>query len=248
MDETTKKEQDWHNKRFSEAKDPRNALGKYYSVTVNAKKYLDDELRNYSDNLKLLEYGCGTGGNLEFYNTLGFKIYGIDISEEGIKKAIQNAKIKKIQAEYFVDDAHSTHFDGSEFDVIVGNGIIHHLDIEQSMVEINRLLKNKGGKALFFEPMGHNPSINLYRKLTPKMRTIDERPLTTNDFLIMKKYFNVDVKHFCFLSIGAVFFHKSKMFSLIYNALEKLDSIIFTIFPFMKKYSWIVVISLMKKV
>ena len=42
--------------------------------------------------------------------------------------------------------------------------------------EISRILK-PNGKLLFIEPLGTNPLINFYRKLTPKSRSKDEHPL-----------------------------------------------------------------------
>ena len=36
--------------------------------------------------------------------------------------------------------------------------------------------------ALFIEPLGHNPVINLYRRRTPEQRTVDEHPLSWTTF------------------------------------------------------------------
>ena len=41
--------------------------------------------------------------------------------------------------------------------------------------EINKVLKDDG-EMVFLEPLGTNPLINLYRKLTPKSRSVDEHP------------------------------------------------------------------------
>ena len=38
------------------------------------------------------------------------------------------------------------------------------------------------GNLIFIEPLGTNPIINLYRKLTPKSRSKDEHPLINKDF------------------------------------------------------------------
>lgn len=243
------KEKEWHNQRFSKDEDTRSGLGRYYKVTKNAKDYRDSLLINlvHEKNSKLLlEYGCGTGGNLEFFNDFGFKVSGIDISEEGVKKANQKSVEKQIDAHYYVMDAQKTDFENASFDVVVGNGIVHHLNIEASMKEISRILKDRG-VAIFFEPMGHNPFINLFRKLTPKMRTEDEHPLVISDFEIMKKYFNVEIKYFCFFSIAAAAFSNSFLFKYIYGITEFIDRAIFAILPILKKYSWIAIIKLTKK-
>ena len=53
--------------------------------------------------------------------------------------------------------------------------IKHHLNLNKSLKELNRILK-KGGIMLFAEPMATNPIINIYRKFTPKARSADEHP------------------------------------------------------------------------
>src|SRR3546814_4334755 len=39
-----------------------------------------------------------------------------------------------------------------------------------------------GGRAVFIEPLGLNPAIELYRRFTPSARTPDEHPLLRRDF------------------------------------------------------------------
>ena len=46
-----------------------------------------------------------------------------------------------------------------------------------------------GGRGLFMEPLGHNPMVNLYRRMTPKMRTPDEHPLLMSDFALAERSF-----------------------------------------------------------
>lgn len=46
------------------------------------------------------------------------------------------------------------------------------------------------GNAIFFESLGHNPLINIYRNWTPEARTIDEHPLLKSDFDIIRKHFS----------------------------------------------------------
>lgn len=43
---------------------------------------------------------------------------------------------------------------------------------------------------MFFEPLGHNLLINLYRRLTPELRTEDEHPLVACDLERLVNYFH----------------------------------------------------------
>jgi hypothetical protein len=49
---------------------------------------------------------------------------------------------------------------------------------------MTKILQPKG-KAIFIEPLGHNFLINLYRRLTPNIRSADEHPLLAKDLKIM---------------------------------------------------------------
>jgi SAM-dependent methyltransferase len=66
--------------------------------------------------------------------------------------------------------------------------ILHHLDLETAYAEIARVLKPHG-RAIFLEPLAHNPFINLYRTLTPSLRTPDEQPLRLDDIRKATDYF-----------------------------------------------------------
>ena len=87
-----------------------------------------------------------------------------------------------------MDNCEKTKFNDNSFDIIYGSGILHHLDISLCLKEMYRLLK-PGGRFLFIEPLGTNPLINFYRKLTPKSRSKDEHPLINDDFELIKKIF-----------------------------------------------------------
>ncbi len=78
-------------------------------------------------------------------------------------------------------DAHETGLAENSFDFVVGEAILHHLDFVAALREIKRILKPRG-RAVFVEPLGHNPLLRLGRRLTPWARTEDERPLTEEDW------------------------------------------------------------------
>jgi SAM-dependent methyltransferase len=77
-------------------------------------------------------------------------------------------------------DAHHTPYPDAAFDLVIGDGILHHLDLDVALGEVHRVLK-PGGRAVFREPRLDNPLLKLFRRLTPSARTEDERPLDAAD-------------------------------------------------------------------
>jgi hypothetical protein len=77
------------------------------------------------------------------------------------------------------------------------------------------------------------------------MRTEDEHPFKMSDLELLNNYFNnVDVKYFNLFTLVSVPFRNLSFFSTIYNALSTLDSALLKVFPFTKKYFWMVAITL----
>jgi SAM-dependent methyltransferase len=55
--------------------------------------------------------------------------------------------------------------------------------------EMHRVLK-PGGKMCFWDPLRHNPVINIYRKMATEVRTEDETPLHINIVNEVKQQFS----------------------------------------------------------
>ena len=135
----------------------------------------------------MLDYGCGIGSITEqVVNYEPKNISGIDISDQSISIAKKRNNELNLNIQYQVQNCEKTTLSSNSFDVIYGSGILHHLDITKSIKELKRLLKTNGS-LVFMEPLGTNPFINLYRKLTPGSRTIDEHPLVFKDFDFIKR-------------------------------------------------------------
>ena len=149
---------------------------------------------------------------------------------------------KKIR--YYKMDAESLAFNENSFDKIIGSGILHHTNLSNSLYQIKRVLK-EGGQAVFFEPLGHNPIINLFRKLTPSLRSEDEHPLLMNDLDLIKKIFpNVIYSYFHLSTFLILPFVKRGSFINLFNKFNKLDHLMFTKMPIIKKYAWVVIIQI----
>ena len=95
---------------------------------------------------------------------------------------------------------------------------------------------------VFLEPLGTNPLINLYRKLTPSSRSADEHPLLKKDFEFIGSLFkNVSIKYYGFFTLIFFLFYKNPNDSLIFKIVSKLDNCFFKI-KYFKNLAWSVMI------
>jgi SAM-dependent methyltransferase len=241
------KEKVFHNKAFSEG--TRNRAVKFYTSVSGSRDYYDDFLLSHCSNKDVLEYGCGPGYEALYIARTALTVTGIDISDTAIEQARDTARREQIDNAFFhTMDAEAMEFDDESFDLICGMGILHHLDLDRSLSEIARTLR-PGGKAIFIEPLGHNPLINLYRKVTPDLRTEDEHPLLTKDLKLMRSYFSrIEPRYYHFNSIMAVPFRMLPGYSLLLKTLDVADRALFRLLPFTRKYAWQVVVVLSQPV
>ena len=107
---------------------------------------------------------------------------GIDISDSCIIANKNDALSKKLNLTYLVEDANKlSSLKGKKYDLIILTGTLHHLELAQALPNIRSITNDNGGQVIFYEPMGTNPFINLFRSLTPKLGSPDEHPLTFDD-------------------------------------------------------------------
>ncbi len=237
-------------KRFFDAtfeSGSRKSVSKFYAITKSSREYYENFLLHNCQGKNVLEYGCGPGSYAFLLSKKGANVIGIDISNVAIKLANERAKkegLKNISFE--VMDAEAMQFEDNSFDIICGTGILHHLNLNRSLRELARVLR-PDGKAIFIEPLGHNPLINLFRKLTPKLRTKDEHPLKVKDLSFLENFFHeVHLEFFHLFSLLAVPFRNNRVFPFVLKLLDNFDKNLFKLMPLSRPIAWTVVIILEK--
>lgn len=239
------KERNFHDQRFRDHdEDVRDALGKYYSVyTLNTVRY-NELLGRYLPGADVLEYGCAKGEKSLHWAKAGARVKGIDISDEAVRIANDEARQAALPAEFFAMNAEQMDFADESFDVVFGEGILHHLHLDQSYAEIARVLR-PGGRAVFVEPLGHNPALNLYRKLTPAMRTEDEHPLLVDDLQLIERHFErVDIEYFHITTLATVPFRNTRVFRPLLALLHGIDRLAMRLVPPIRRWAWVAVINM----
>jgi SAM-dependent methyltransferase len=194
----------------------------------------------------VLEIGCGEGDLTEHLAVRAKRVVGIDLSEGCIERA--NEKLDPGLSKtltFRAMDAEHLAFPGGSFDVVCGRAILHHLVLDRALGEVARVLK-PGGRAIFLEPLGHNPFINAYRRFSPEVRTSDEHPLLIGDLATIRRFGRTRIRYFHFLALAALPFallHEPTA-RAVARPLERLDRLLFSAVPLARRFAWVAVIEL----
>ena len=196
LSERVERERQWHDERFS-LDNRSEETGKFYYAL---EEWFHDYLALASDSnvKKTLELGAGLE-TIGITQKFSYSLSSIDISQ----KAVEHLKSLDFDNEvhFEVMDAHDMAYETDSFDRVIGRGVLHHLDLSVALPEMVRVIKHDGS-IVFGEPLAGNPLINLYRRLTPSLRTKDERPLNHAHLVRIKNSFpGASIKYYGFFTL-----------------------------------------------
>jgi SAM-dependent methyltransferase len=237
-----RREREYHDARYE--LETRTRAAKYYEVDASEHAYRG-QLGALGAGDRVLEYGCGVGSAAFDLAVAGAAVTGIDISPVAIARAQAEADRRGLgTARFLAMDAEALQLADGSIDVVCGSGILHHLDLERATSEIRRVL-GPDGWAVFKEPLGSNPLINIYRRLTPSMRTPDEHPLLEADFRRMRQQFqHVDIECFNLLALAGVPLRRAPGGRRLVAGLHAVDRWLFNRIPPLRRWAWVAVIRL----
>lgn len=209
----------------------------------------------------VLVYGCGFDNAAIWFAKAGANVDAIDISPKSIENQKLIAAKTGVNINALLMDAHRLEFPSNRYDIVYGNLILHHLEIEKAAGEIHRVLK-PGGKGVFRDVMKGNLFLQVFRFLTPFWRTPDEHPLTNNDFAFLnKKFLKCEIDQYILSGLPYLFlarimnnviFRRMRLKvriprpDSIYANMDKIDCLLFRLMPFLKKQAWYCLIALTK--
>ena len=234
------RERRFHDRVFADGS--RAVADKFYEVAESSKLFYERALCAQPPG-QALEYGCGRGSHAYMLAKAGWKVLGIDISNEAIRQAEARAEAEGLadSVVFRIMDAERLELRDGSVDLVCGSGILHHLNWQASLAEVARVLR-PDGRGVFIEPLGHNPLINLYRRRTPRLRTADEHPLRINDLRLARDWFErVDVHPFHLSVLAAVPFRRQGWFDVAVSVFDRLDHALFKL-PGTGRYAWQVVL------
>ena len=258
MDERKTEEAEFHNRlRDADLIDDPQAFKaltanlKYYAVAGSSMQDFRDRLGQHCKGKTVLDFGCGDGRYSIFLAKQGAKkVIGIDISDVSVEKCRREAEANGVsdRTDFRVMDCESLEFRDNTFDIVCEAGVLHHLDLGQAISEIARVTR-PDGRLIGYEAVGHNPLFQLYRRLTPKLRTKyeTEHILGTGDLRRMERYFErMDVRFFHLLSLLGVPFRNVPGFGPLLGLLEATDRVLLMV-PGIRTLAWMMIFEMSGK-
>lgn len=138
----------------------------------------------------LLDLGCGAGENSVYFAMKGAHCVASDYSPGMVDIALKLAAKNGVQIQGKGINAMAIDYPDNTFDIVYASNLLHHIpDPEMTIREIHRVLK-PGGRMCFWDPLKHNPVINVYRRMATAVRTEDETPLDINLVDFVRSHFS----------------------------------------------------------
>ena len=116
-----------------------------------------------TDNLRVLEVGCGLGTDGAQFARAGADYTGIDLTDAAIELARKRFELFDLQGKFQTDDAERLSFPNDTFDLVYSHGVLHHTpDIEAAIREIHRVLRPGGrAKVMLYHRNSYNYRVNI---------------------------------------------------------------------------------------
>jgi SAM-dependent methyltransferase len=215
---------------------------------------------------KVLELGCGAGEASVYLAKKGAVVTATDLSAGMLRVVEKVASKHGVHVSTRQTPSDALDFPDSSFDIAYAANLLHHVEISPTLAEIERVLK-PGGLLVSWDPLAHNPLINIYRRIADKVRTPGEHPLRISDLRLFRDRFPEVVFEGTWLFSLWIFLrffliervdpNRERYWKKIlvehrrlergYRRMERVDRRILRRFPFLRRYCWNVVIMARKR-
>jgi SAM-dependent methyltransferase len=232
-------EQDFFDaEEYSEGPIPANTIERY---TACRKPFLPAEYPFWVlgdvRGKRILELGCGDGGNAVLLALKGAIVAGIDLSPRAVEIAKRRAEMHGVadRTEFYALPVES-YLERTEgkFDIICGFMVLHHLlpVLDPVMTDLKKLAREETS-FMFTEPVSLVHWLRQLRLALPLKAhgTPDERPLEPRDLAILRRHLpGSEVRLFGFLLrvwhrfLPSRYEDFSRVRTLLYDAVGRLDA------------------------
>ena len=228
----------------------------FEAATADEKRYCLERMGDLRGR-RVLDLGCGAGESSVYLALRGAEVTSVDISAEMVRITRRLAERYDTSVDARVMLAEDLKFDDETFDVVFGNGVLHHTYRPAAYAEVHRVLK-PGGIGIFIEPLSYNPLLMVYRWIARAVRTENERPFSYRDFKRLRKSFaRVEHREFWLLALGVFmkmflieWLHPAKVrywkhiidhherYARLYRKLRRIDDYLLARLPVLGLLAW----------
>src|SRR5262245_34851692 len=170
------------------------ALARYARRRLRRRFSMEERLRILRPlaGKRILDVGCGEGLNAVLFARLGAHVTGIDVSQGAIDVARRRASLNGVaeRTRFVCGPVETVALAERRFDVVWGDGILHHVLPELTAV-LHRACgwAKPGGLLLFWEPTNLSPWLRRARLWIPVRTnaTPGERPLLRRELQELRR-------------------------------------------------------------
>jgi 2-polyprenyl-3-methyl-5-hydroxy-6-metoxy-1,4-benzoquinol methylase len=155
---------------------------------------------------RVLDVGCGDGSNAILMARFGARVTGIDISPKSIELCNRRAELDGVggNTQFICSPLETADLLTGSYDIIWGDGVLHHLipELDGVMRQLVSYAK-PGALFVFSEPVCLSPLLRRLRKRIPihTDATPNERPLERAEMATIRRYLpHLELRWFSFLS------------------------------------------------
>lgn len=263
--ELKRKEEHFHD-AWASSIDPADVLVEesWNAVTCPEHRWIRGVLGDLRDRT-VLDLGCGAGEAAVWFAKQGARVTASDLSSRFLELVERVARLHGTVVQTHLADADHLGLRPASFDVVYAGNLLHHVDLDAALDRILEVLK-PGGTLVSWDPLRHNPVINIYRRMAMPVRTEDEHPLHIRDLQRFRSRF-VDVRYecfwFCTLAIFLRFFLVERVhparerywkkiirehtrLTPLHNRLARCDRVLLRALPFLRRYCWNIAVAARK--
>jgi len=209
---------------------------------------------------RLLHLGCGTGVKTETWRRLGYEAVGIDLDGDLLRRA----RASFPESRFVQGDMSAMPFGDATFDAVFSFSTLQLVENKRRVVEEAARVLRPGGRALFIENLRGNPLARGYRALHAALGfrySVFEKPKAHLDFE------DLGVFETRFTDVATSFHHLSTPLTLVvpammtklrnrpmrvhslaaYRAFATADRFALRHVPWMKRFAWHVVATMVRR-
>jgi len=238
-----------------------DVLGANEALTAPEMRYIHQRLGDTTGKT-LLDVGCGLGEASVYFALQGATVTATDLSAGMLRATQALAKIHGTTLKTHQASAEGMGFpEGTQFDVIYTGNLLHHVDVEATLIELDKYLK-PGGTLVTWDPLAYNPVINVYRVMATDVRTPDEHPLKWADLKLFDTHFERVEREYFWLTTLLIFImmaifqrrdpnkerywksviQESDRWAWVFNPLSSVDRFLLKWIPPLRMLCWNVVV------